>query len=91
MIKRRTTFLMTLLILLSLFLICLVACNGEKETEQKEEPEVQTYKVIFMVDEEVYDTSETEVGENVKFPVNPEKNGYVFKGWYDEEGKSCKY
>ena len=39
-------------------------------------------KLNFVVDGEVYATISTNGEESIKLPANPEKEGYVFDGWY---------
>lgn len=40
------------------------------------------FKLNFVVDGEVYATISTNGVESIKLPANPEKEGYVFDGWY---------
>ncbi|HBK02109.1 MAG TPA: hypothetical protein DDY77_03665 [Clostridiales bacterium] len=40
------------------------------------------FKLNFVVDGEVYATISTNGKEAIKLPANPEKEGYVFDGWY---------
>ena len=40
------------------------------------------FKLNFIVDGEVYDTISTNGKEAIKLPANPEKEGYIFDGWY---------
>ena len=40
------------------------------------------YTVTFMVDDSVYQTIEIEEDKTIFEPVVPEKDGYVFVGWY---------
>ena len=42
------------------------------------------YTVSFMVDDSVYQTIEIEENKTIFEPVVPEKEGYVFAGWYYE-------
>ena len=42
------------------------------------------YTVTFMVDDSVYQTIEVEENKTIFEPVVPEKEGYVFAGWYYE-------
>ncbi len=43
------------------------------------------YSILWIVDGEVYsDTEYTIEIESVDFPAAPEKDGYTFEGWYDE-------
>ncbi len=43
-------------------------------------------KISFVVDGEVYKTIETSGEEYLLFPQNPTKDGYVFEGWFLDEG-----
>lgn len=45
-----------------------------------------TYKVTFMVDDEVYATVNASTGEEIQYPELPTKEGYTFSGW-DETPK----
>ena len=47
-----------------------------------------TYIVKFMVDGTVYDTQEVEEGDFAKKPVDPEKTGSTFNGWFESETAS---
>ena len=49
-------------------------------------PENDPFTVEFIVDGEVYDTVTTAGGEIIELPENPEKAGFVFGGWYLDEG-----
>ena len=40
------------------------------------------FKLNFVVDGEVYATISTNGEESIKLPANPEKEGYIFDGWY---------
>lgn len=42
---------------------------------------VNTYKLIYMVDGEVYKTVEVEYGAKLTAEEEPEKDGYTFSGW----------
>ena len=44
------------------------------------------FKVDFMVDGSVYASVSTSGDEVIKMPNDPEKSGYVFDGWYWDEG-----
>lgn len=66
-------------ILLSLILVlvcstCLAACIGVK------------VKLYFKVDGVVYATIDTNGHEAVAIPRDPVKEGYIFEGWYWDEG-----
>ena len=45
-----------------------------------------TYKVTFAVDNEVYTEMDVRKNTSIKELPKPEKEGYAFIGWYDEEG-----
>ena len=61
-----STFLMLLLSVVTVFAAC-----GKME-----------FKVDFIVDDAVYATINTNGEEVLKMPNDPEKDGYVFDGWY---------
>lgn len=44
---------------------------------------VNSYKAVFKIGEEIYDTSEFLYGASVTAPDAPEKEGYTFVGWKD--------
>lgn len=48
---------------------------------------LMTYNANFYVDNELYRTVATEVGEQIVAPADPAKEGYIFKGWDKEVGK----
>ena len=69
------------LLLLILFLFLLSSCmmvDVEKLMEG--------IKVTFMVDGEVYESFSFDEGERLAVPFPPEKDGYVFLGWFEEDG-----
>ena len=66
--------LLIALMLSALLLPLLASCGGV---------ELELY---FVVDGEVYDTITTNGAEKIKLPPNPEKEGYVFRGWYWDYG-----
>ncbi len=43
--------------------------------------EIQEYKVIFYVDDEIYDSQVVKYNELVKEPTPPTKPGYIFRYW----------
>ena len=69
MIKRFFGKICAIMPILLLAIIILAACGKEK------------YKVDFLVDGELYYSLETGNSE-LKLPDAPEKEGYVFDGWY---------
>ena len=44
------------------------------------------FPVHFMVDGEIYGTVSTNGNEKLSLPKNPTKEGYIFDGWYWDEG-----
>lgn len=68
--KRFALKISALLLLLSTAVILLAAC-GKVE-----------FKVDFIVDDAVYATINTNGEEVIKMPNDPEKEGYLFDGWY---------
>ena len=72
MIKRTFGKICAIMLVLLLAIIILAACGKDK------------YKVDFLVDGEIYCSLKS--GENeFKLPDAPEKDGYVFDGWYLDE------
>ena len=71
MVKRTFNRICCLLLVLLSFVLTLTACN----TKMK-------FKVDFVVDGEVYDTIDTSGQEIIQIPDDPEKEGYIFYGWY---------
>ena len=47
--------------------------------------ETNVYTVTYIVDGEVYYSTQVDHGEYVTNPKNPTKNNYVFDGWYTDE------
>ena len=70
MLKRSVLKVSTFLILLLSVVMAFAAC-GKME-----------FKVDFIVDDAVYATINTNGEEVLKMPNDPEKDGYVFDGWY---------
>lgn len=70
--------------LLKLLLLCcvgilaisLVACV----------PSTEQYKLDFVVDGEVYFSRETNGYSRINPPTDPDKEGFIFEGWYFDEG-----
>ena len=60
------------IILLMAVSVILISCNGV------------SVGINFYVDGELYDGISTEGGETIEMPDNPEKEGYVFQGWFWE-------
>lgn len=57
--------------------------DGYEETIEGEKTYtgVTEFDVIYMVDEEVYETQTYTIGDTIVAPDSPEKDGYVFAGW----------
>lgn len=71
--KRRFLIVLISLLAISTCLFGLVSCK------------MVTFKVDFVVDGTVYSTINTRGQEIIKLPADPEKEGYVFDGWYWDE------
>ena len=56
--------------------LCLSACDLVTET-----------RINFVVDGKIYTKVETVGGKIDKLPDDPTKGGYVFDGWYFDEGE----
>ena len=67
--RKKFVFLLVMLILPLMFLY--TGCNTATK-----------YHINFIVDEEVYHTIETTGNEYITLPDNPEKDGYIFVGWF---------
>jgi len=48
--------------------------------------QLNVYQVHFYVDKELYQAVETRRNRAMNSIEAPEKEGYVFMGWYDEDG-----
>lgn len=70
--KRRAVLAIVLLLIA---LVSVTACG--KETD---------FKVDFIVDGNVYATIHTSGKEVLKMPDDPTKDGYIFDGWFRDEG-----
>ena len=60
------------------------AVNGDLEVTAKFEEKVKEYTVKFVVDGEALEVKVAE-GEKAVKPASPEKEGYIFLGWYVNE------
>ena len=59
---------------------------------QQEELVLSSYQVTFLADGQVYDSKLVKPGETIPFPEqNPEKDGFIFTSWYQDEAftESC--
>lgn len=66
--KKVFTFICLLLSITMVFLF--VGCGQE------------SVQINFMVDGVLYDFVKTTGSEPVELPINPQKTGYTFEGWY---------
>ena len=70
---KRIKYILVLLVMI----LCIASCVMPGTTTQ--------YKVKLMLDEDtVYETLTVKSGEEVELPT-PEKEGYTFEGWYEDE------
>ena len=56
---------------------------------EKEEEEINYFKVTFMVDGKEYSSSKIQEGNKASAPEAPKKDGYNFKHWSKSEGGSA--
>ncbi len=67
--------------------VCVLTMNGIKSVSAAFSaiPGIITYTVTFMDGDQIYATTSVAEGESVggDMPVDPEKEGYEFKGWED--------
>ena len=49
------------------------------------------YSVVFISDDKVIETKVVEVGQTVTAPDEPQKDGYVFDGWYSDQEFTQKW
>lgn len=76
---RKNLLLSLLIFMVTLFAVGLVACGKS----------LKSFKVNFVVDNEVVKTIEATNKEEILLPEEPKKEGYTFDGWYmeKEDGK----
>ena len=55
------------------------------------EKPADSFSVIFMNGEEVYESKTVTSGETVAEPTEPVKDGYIFTGWYTDEACTKAY
>ena len=67
--------LLFLFVLIMPFAFLFTGCN--KNTK---------YNINFIVDEQVYTKIETKGNEYIQLPNEPEKDGYIFIGWFFDDG-----
>jgi len=58
-----------------------------KNTEYKAVFEINTYSVVFCVDDEEYNSGIVSYGAYPELPENPEKPGHTFVGWENADGE----
>lgn len=71
--KKRTLAIVAVLLVAAVMTGIFAACVTE-------------FQLKFMVDGEVYAVVNTAGEETVKLPENPTKEGYIFDGWYWDDG-----
>ena len=67
--KRKNVIILVLAVLLLISL--LTACGSNV-----------SFKIDFIVDGDVYHTVDSKGNEEIQLPADPEKEGYIFDGWY---------
>lgn len=85
--KKKLFAVLTLMFVMALGLAVLSACSliSGLLPDSSETPSETKYKVIFIVDGEIYSTIETSGEETISLPQNPSKEDYDFDGWYLDE------
>ena len=78
--NKRVFSLLTIICCLTLVLGIFVSCN------QKTENQDVSFTVLFSVDGEIYAEVTTSDNATISMPANPVKDGYVFDGWYWDDG-----
>ncbi len=69
--KGKTIEIIVMFVLLAVLILLLLSfCHKD------------SYKVSFMLGEEVYNEEKVSKGEEVEVPKEPTKEGYTFEGWY---------
>lgn len=77
---KRSLLVILLVLILATTVVCGVACNKT----------VKNLNLSFIVDGEVYSVITTDGESIVAIPDNPKKEGYVFDGWYWDDGVWAK-
>lgn len=78
-----------ILLVLLLTMSTLIGCNNNSNYSSNgnsssiSETKKESYKVIFKVDNRNYDVVIVSNANEIEFPDTPEKRGYTFLGWYD--------
>ena len=72
-----------LIIVTAMLITFITSCFSNEESKIEIKPNL---KIDFIVDGEVYKTVNLTDGESVRTPKNPYKEGYLFIGWYFDEG-----
>ena len=75
--------------LLKLILLCCIGILALSITACV--PATEQYKLDFIVDGEVYHSRTTNGASRINPPIDPEKTGFVFDGWYFDEEFTEKY
>lgn len=73
-----------IILLTVLMIICF--CFGLSACETSNLDNEEKYTVFFIVDNEVYSSVKTNGDETITLPANPSKNGFIFDGWFYDNG-----
>ena len=85
----KAKFLFLVLMLLSMSF--LTACNDMAGEKTNQSSEIESYRIRFFVDDELYHTVKFEIGEKIELPEEPEKDGYTFAGWVSKDGDEIDF
>ena len=70
-------------ILSSLLVFVVVICSVMLTACSSNEPS----KILFIVGDKVYATVKTDGFETIEMPHKPTRSGYIFDGWYTDDGE----
>lgn len=71
--KRKLLIILSAIFVVAVCGLCVTACEDKKD---------EVKSIIFMNEDEVYHTYSTKGYEYIDMPQNPQKDGYMFDGWY---------
>ena len=83
-------FIKFLFIFLMSFTI-LVGCNDSGNLPSEIPSEIETIRIRFYVDDELYKTIKIGLDEEIKLPQDPVKEGCSFVGWYTSDGDKFNF
>lgn len=81
---KKTKFVLAVILLLLISLSAFIGCSNSDGAGETQEPD--TNDLIFMVDGEAYETVKSVTNERQTVPAAPEKEGFIFDGWYFDNG-----